>query len=68
MLELLLAEPELSVADISTRLKINFKTAGAHILRLAVAGLVMKRNEGAAVRHKLTERGILILKFLRTLA
>jgi len=34
---------------------------------LAIAGLVLKRNQGASVRHKLSDRGDVILKFLRTL-
>lgn len=67
ILYLLEKEPELSVIQISDRLRINFKTASEHILRLAIAGLVMKRNEGAIVRHKLSNRGLSILKFLRIL-
>lgn len=60
-------EPELSVADISERLGINFKTASEHIRRLAIAGLVLKRSSGLNVRHKLTARGKSILIFLRIL-
>ncbi len=67
-MDLLSAEPELSVEEIASQLHINNKTAAAHVQRLAIAGLVMKRNEGASVRHKLTHRSKLILKFLRTLA
>lgn len=59
--------PELSVSEIASELKINFKTASEHIRRLAISGLVMKRNDGAVVRHALTASGRLILKFLRTL-
>lgn len=64
---LLSKRPELSVMEIAEVLKINFKTASEHIRRLALSGLVMKRNEGSAVRHALTSRGHSILKFLRTL-
>ena len=67
ILELLKNQPELSVADISGRLRINFKTASEHIRRLAIAGLVLKRSDGANVRHKLTDRAKSILKFLRIL-
>ncbi|OPX29312.1 MAG: hypothetical protein B1H08_04145 [Candidatus Omnitrophica bacterium 4484_171] len=67
MLELLSKEPELSVLDVSEKLKVNFKTVSEHIRRLAISGLVMKRSSGASIRHRLTERGINILKFLRTL-
>lgn len=59
--------PELSLIEISDELKINFKTGSEHIRRLVLAGLVMKRNAGASVRHALTNEGKLILKFLRTL-
>ena len=67
VLELLSKSPELSVDEIATTFKINYKTAAEHIRRLAITGLVIKRNEGAAVRHKLTPRGANVLKFLRTL-
>jgi len=67
ILDLLERCPELSVAEIAGELRINFKTASEHIRRLAIAGLLMKRYEGARVRHKLTDRGLFILKFLRTL-
>ena len=67
MLVLISAVPELSVIEIAKRVKINMKTASEHIRRLAITGLVLKRNQGKNVRHKLSDRGILILKFLRTL-
>jgi len=67
ILELLEKIPELSVLDISEKLKINFKTASEHIRRLAITGLVLKRSAGNFVRHKLSDRGLSILKFLRIL-
>lgn len=67
ILELLEKRPELSVAEISRKLKTNFKTASEHIRRLAIAGLLLKRSDGNNVRHKLTSRGLSILKFLRIL-
>ena len=67
ILQLLSDSPELSVTEISEKLKINFKTASEHIRRLAITGLVLKRNQGANVRHKLSPTGNSILKFLRTL-
>lgn len=67
ILELLDNNPELSVIEVADKLKINFKTASEHIRRLAITGLVLKRNQGAAVRHKLSLLGVSILKFLRTL-
>ncbi|MEK7575057.1 MAG: winged helix-turn-helix domain-containing protein [Patescibacteria group bacterium] len=59
--------PELSVDEVADELDINFRTASEHIRRLAVAGLVLKRNAGNSVRHKLTRRAESILKFLGTL-
>jgi len=67
ILELLKKKPELSLADISEILNVNFKTISEHIKRLAVAGFILKRYEGHNVRHKLTDRGLVVLKFLRTL-
>lgn len=67
ILELLRAKPELSVEDIAERLKIGYQNASDHVRKLAIAGLVMKRNEGPSVRHKLTARGESILVFCKRL-
>ena len=67
ILELLKKSPELSVDEIASSLKINMKTASEHTRRLAQAGLVLKRYEASFVRHKVTSRGLSILKFLRML-
>lgn len=67
MLELVANESELSLDEIAEKLKINYKTAGEHLRRMAVAGLVLKRSDGNFVRHKLTSRAESILKCLRTL-
>ncbi len=68
ILDLLKREPELSVEDISEKLNIGYQNGSDHIRKLAIAGLVLKRNEGNAVRHKLTPRGESILVFCKTLA
>ena len=67
ILELLDQKPELSVADISEKLKIGYENASDHIRKLAIAGLVMKRSDGPNVRHKLTTRAKSILAFCKTL-
>ena len=67
ILELLQKEPELSVADISERLKIGYENASDHIRKMAIAGLLMKRNDGPNVRHKLTPRALSILVFCKRL-
>mgnify|MGYP001609286305 CR=1 FL=1 len=67
ILDLLQKRPELSVEEIAELLNVNFKTISGHIQKLAIAGLVLKRYEGNSVRHKLTSRGLSILKFSRIL-
>lgn len=67
ILDILGSEAELSVTDIAERLSLDFRTTSEHIRKLALAGLVMKRHDAAAVRNALTERGKVILKFCRTL-
>lgn len=67
ILELLKKEPELSVAEISQKIKSNYKNVSQHISKLAIAGLVLKRTSGNNVRHRLTDRSLAILKFLRIL-
>lgn len=67
MMELISSEPDLSLQDIATRLKINMKTASEHLRRLTIAGLVLKRSRGFNVLHNLSPLGITILKFLRKL-
>ena len=67
ILSLLAQKPELSVLEISDELKSDFKNISAHINKMTVAGLVMKRSDSKSVRHKLTKRGIITLKFVRML-
>lgn len=67
MMELLSKESDLSLQDISLKLKVNYKTASEHLRRLVNAGLVYKRNRGFNVLHKLSPLGVSILKFLRKL-
>ena len=67
IMALLERSPELALFDIADKLEINFKTASEHVRRLALAGLVWKRNEGNMVSHVLSPQGKSILKFLRTL-
>jgi len=67
IIALLQREPELSVDDVSERLNIGYENASDHVRKLAIAGLVMKRNDGPSVRHKLTQRGVAILVFCKRL-
>lgn len=67
MIELLLREPELSLSEVTLKLKINLKTGAEHLRRLELAGLIIKRSSGPNVRHRLTARAHTILIFLRKL-
>ena len=67
ILHLLHKDPELSVEDISERLNIGYENASDHLRKMAIAGLILKRNEGNNVRHKLTPRAESILVFCKTL-
>ena len=67
ILNLLKLVPELSVAEISERLRIGYLNTSDHIRKLAIAGLVIKRSDGNSVRHKITPRGESILEFCKTL-
>jgi len=67
ILELLDNKPELSVMEISDILKIGYENASDHIRKMAIAGLVMKKNSGPRVLHKLTSRAKSILVFCKRL-
>lgn len=67
IVNLLDKQTELSVFDIAEHVSIDFRTVSEHLRKLTIAGIVMKRNDGATVRHALTRRGKDILKFCRTL-
>lgn len=67
ILALLKSEPELSVEEISDRLSIGYENASDHLRRMAIAGLLLKRNEGKCVRHKLTARALHVLTFCKML-
>jgi len=67
ILELLDLHPELSVMDISDKLKIGYENASDHIRKMTIAGLVMKRSNGPSVLHKITTRGKAILVFCKRL-
>jgi DNA-binding transcriptional ArsR family regulator len=67
ILDVLKSDPELSVYEISERLNIGYENASDHVRKLAIAGLVMKRNDGPSVRHKITHRGESMLMFCKKL-
>lgn len=67
ILDLLSRESELSVDTIAERLGIGYENASDHLRKMAIAGLLLKRNEGTVVRHKLTPRAETILVFCKKL-
>ena len=67
ILDLLRRQPELSVDTIAERLTIGYENASDHLRKLAIAGLVLKRNRGNEVLHKLTARAESILVFCKKL-
>ena len=67
IMELLKKNPELSVDEIATRLKMGYENASDHIRKLTIAGLLMKRSDGPHVRHKLTPRADIVLAFCKKL-
>ena len=67
IVELLDRKPELSVLEISDHVRSGFRAVSEHLRRLTIAGLIVKRSEGRAVRHRLTDRGGRVLEFLRAL-
>lgn len=67
IMEIIHGKAELSVEEISSALKISLANSSGHTNKLVASGLVMKRHDGNFVRHKLTNRGEKVLKFLKTL-
>ena len=67
MLDLIEREPELSVDEISEKLKMDYKLGSFYTKRLLIAGLIMKKSKGKSICHKVTDRGLFVLTFVRTL-
>jgi len=67
VLMLLSNEPELPLCDICKRIKMS-RTAGSdHVRKLVLSGLVVQRQQKRYVHHKVTDRGLRVLAFLKTL-
>jgi len=62
----LIADQEgISVEEISSNLRCNFKTISEHARRLAQAGLVEKKYQGNSVKHRLSPYGRIFINFLK---
>jgi DNA-binding transcriptional ArsR family regulator len=60
-------QPEADLTEIAAGIKLKLKSTSEHVRKMAIAGMLMKRNEGNRVLHKLTSRGESALKYLRSL-
>lgn len=67
ILNILKREPGLSVYEIAGRLQIGYMNASDHLRKMFIAGLLLKRSDGTAVRHTLTPRAGIILEFCKKL-
>lgn len=67
MLRLLAKQPDLTVDAAADLLNANYKTIAVHMGRMHRSGLITKKYKGTYVQHRLTQRGKVILKFLRIL-
>ncbi|MBI4033663.1 ArsR family transcriptional regulator, partial [Candidatus Saccharibacteria bacterium] len=57
----------MTLEDIAESVRANYKTIAVHLGRMHKSGLISKKYRGSAVEHRLTPRGVYILKFLRKL-
>lgn len=67
VLELLETQQNLSLENIVTELRANYKTISVHVRKLDRAELIEKRYYANYVLHNITKRGLSILTFLRKL-
>ncbi len=67
ILELLQHRPGLSVDEVAEQLSIGYMNASDHLRKMAIAGLVSKRNEGTFIHHALTPRAVAVLVFCKKL-
>ena len=58
-------KPELSVSEISSIVNKEPKNISQHLLKMMATGILMKRNHANEVRHRLTEKGKMIFRFLK---
>jgi len=67
ILQMLVIEPELSLSDICDQFDMESANGSEHVRKLAIAGLVVKRRQKNHVYHKITDRGMKVLSFLKKL-
>ena len=59
--------PDISVDELSTEVKGNFKTISEHTRRLVQAGLLQKTYRGRMVVHALSPYGKIFVRFIKSL-
>ena len=67
ILDLLQREPNLPIEEIAERLGTGYMNASDHLRKLAIAGMIIKRNEGSIVHHRLSPRALFVLDFCKKL-
>ena len=59
--------PESTIGELAKIIKLNIRTTSDHIIKMTMAGLIMKRHESLKVKLALTERGKNITKYIKIL-
>ena len=67
IMQLVMSTPEISLIDICTHLDIEQSNGSEHVRKLIYAGLVLKRKDLTQHYHMITDRGAMILSFLKTI-
>lgn len=61
-------QPDMSVEELSESCRVAYKTLSVHLRSLKNAGLITKKKYSRRVEHRLTDRGVCVAEFLRTLS
>ena len=67
ILELLHAKPNQTIEEISELIKSGYENTSDHLRKMNAAGLLLKRNQGPSVLHRLSPRAEAILAFCKKL-
>ena len=67
VLQLLIDEPELSLNDICDRINMSRTAGSEHVRKLTLSGLIIKRKQNTSIHHRVTDRGLRIFSFLKTI-
>lgn len=59
-------EPNISLEEISEKVKGNYQTIAEHVQRLKNSGLINKKYRGKTVLHNLSPYGLKIVEIIKT--